>query len=151
MQTPKEAPDEWRISIRERKKIRYRYFTRPGLTQEITHELSSSDRFGEFQHWFCMPPVKGWGSYQYFNWLWIHYSAKVTSASCSILRVFEVVGDVQAISIGIGSCILLLQTIMWHIYIWGTEVFLHIHWSSGGYERGIYFSSSDFNRVKSCE
>ena len=26
----------------------YRYFTGPGLTREITHELSSSDRFGEF-------------------------------------------------------------------------------------------------------
>jgi hypothetical protein len=36
----------------------YRYFTRPGPTREITHELSSSDRFGEFRHWFCMPLSK---------------------------------------------------------------------------------------------
>ncbi len=36
----------------------YRYFTRPGVTREITHELSSSDRFGEFQHWFRMPLSK---------------------------------------------------------------------------------------------
>ena len=34
----------------------YRYFTRPGLTREITHELSNSDR--EFRHWFCMPLTK---------------------------------------------------------------------------------------------
>ena len=32
----------------------YRYFTRPGLTREITHNLSSSDCFGEFRQWFCM-------------------------------------------------------------------------------------------------
>ena len=30
----------------------YRYFTRPGVTREIMHELSSSDQFGEFRHWF---------------------------------------------------------------------------------------------------
>ena len=36
----------------------YRYFTHPGLTQEITHELSSSDCYGEFRHWFCMPLSK---------------------------------------------------------------------------------------------
>ena len=36
----------------------YRYFTRPGLTREITHELSNSDRYGEFWHWFCMPLAK---------------------------------------------------------------------------------------------
>ena len=36
----------------------YRYITRPGVTREITHELSSSDRFGEFWHWFCMPLSK---------------------------------------------------------------------------------------------
>ena len=36
----------------------YRYFTRPGVTREITHELSSSDRFGEFRHWFRMPLSK---------------------------------------------------------------------------------------------
>jgi hypothetical protein len=36
----------------------YRYFTRPGPTREITHELSSSNGFGEFCHWFCMPLSK---------------------------------------------------------------------------------------------
>jgi len=33
----------------------YRNFTVPGETQDLTHELSSSDRFGEFRHYFCMP------------------------------------------------------------------------------------------------
>ena len=33
----------------------FRYFTRPGLTRELTHELSVSDRFGHFCHYFCMP------------------------------------------------------------------------------------------------
>jgi hypothetical protein len=28
------------------------------MTREITHELSSSDQFGEFQHWFRMPLSK---------------------------------------------------------------------------------------------
>jgi hypothetical protein len=32
----------------------YQYFTHPGLTCEITHNLSSSDCFGEFRQWFCM-------------------------------------------------------------------------------------------------
>ena len=59
MQTPKDAPEESRILIRERKKsCWYRYFMHPGLTQEIMHELSSSDRYGEFQHWFRMPLSK---------------------------------------------------------------------------------------------
>ncbi len=39
-----------RISCKEniKKSCWYPYFTRPGLTCEITHDLSSSDRFGEF-------------------------------------------------------------------------------------------------------
>jgi hypothetical protein len=33
----------------------YRYFTRPGMTRELTHELSASDRYSQFCHFFCMP------------------------------------------------------------------------------------------------
>ena len=33
----------------------FRYFTRPGMTRELTHELSASDRFGHFRHYFRMP------------------------------------------------------------------------------------------------
>ena len=33
----------------------YRYFTRPGMTRELTHELSSSDRYSQFRHFFRMP------------------------------------------------------------------------------------------------
>ena len=49
-----------RVFCREniKKSCWYRYFTRPGLTREITHELSSSDRYGEFRHWFRMPLTK---------------------------------------------------------------------------------------------
>ena len=36
----------------------YRNFTAPGVTRDLTHELSSSDRFGEFRHYFCMPLSK---------------------------------------------------------------------------------------------
>ena len=36
----------------------YRYFTRPGLIRETTHELSTSDCFGKFRHWFCMSLAK---------------------------------------------------------------------------------------------
>jgi hypothetical protein len=36
----------------------YRNFTRPGVTRELTHELSSSDRFGEFRQFFRMPLSK---------------------------------------------------------------------------------------------
>ncbi len=36
----------------------YQYFMRRGRTQELTHELSSSNRFGDFRHWFCMPLAK---------------------------------------------------------------------------------------------
>ena len=36
----------------------YRNFTAPGDTQELTHLLSSSDRFGEFCHYFRMPLSK---------------------------------------------------------------------------------------------
>jgi hypothetical protein len=32
----------------------YRNFTALGVTRDLTHELSSSDRFGEFRHYFCM-------------------------------------------------------------------------------------------------
>ena len=33
----------------------YQYFTRPGVMREIMHELSSSDRFGEFDTGFVCP------------------------------------------------------------------------------------------------
>jgi hypothetical protein len=36
----------------------YQYFTRHGRTQELMHELSSSDRFGDFCHRICMPLAK---------------------------------------------------------------------------------------------
>ncbi len=36
----------------------YRNFTEPGVTRDHSHELSSSDRFGEFHHYFCMPLSK---------------------------------------------------------------------------------------------
>jgi hypothetical protein len=36
----------------------YRNFTAPGETRDLTHELSSSDRFGKFGHYFCMPLSK---------------------------------------------------------------------------------------------
>ncbi len=36
----------------------YRNFTAPGVTRDLTLELSSSDCFGEFRHDFCMPLSK---------------------------------------------------------------------------------------------
>ncbi len=33
----------------------YRYFTCPGMTRELTHELSASDRYSQFRHFFRMP------------------------------------------------------------------------------------------------
>ncbi len=33
----------------------YRYFTCPGMTRELTHELSASDRYSQFCHFICMP------------------------------------------------------------------------------------------------
>ncbi len=36
----------------------YREFLRPGITRDMTHELSTSDRFGEFRNWFPMPLSK---------------------------------------------------------------------------------------------
>ena len=33
----------------------YQYFTRPGMTRELTHELSASDRYSQFRHFFRMP------------------------------------------------------------------------------------------------
>ena len=33
----------------------YREFLRPGINRDLTHELSTSDRFGEFCNWFRMP------------------------------------------------------------------------------------------------
>ena len=36
----------------------YREFLRPGITRDLTHELSTSDRFGEFRNWFRMPLSK---------------------------------------------------------------------------------------------
>jgi len=36
----------------------YREFLRPGITRNMTHELSTSDRFGEFRNWFRMPLSK---------------------------------------------------------------------------------------------
>jgi hypothetical protein len=29
-----------------------------GNVQDVTHKLSTSDQFGEFHHWFCMPLFK---------------------------------------------------------------------------------------------
>ena len=36
----------------------YRKFLRPGITSDLMHELSTSDRFGEFCNWFRMPLSK---------------------------------------------------------------------------------------------
>ena len=36
----------------------YRNFTAPGVTRDLTHELSSSDLFGKFHHYFRMPLSK---------------------------------------------------------------------------------------------
>jgi hypothetical protein len=36
----------------------YRYFTRPGRVRELTHEISASDRFSQFHHFFWMPLSK---------------------------------------------------------------------------------------------
>jgi hypothetical protein len=36
----------------------YRNFTAPGVIRDLTHELSSSDNFGKFCHYFCMPLSK---------------------------------------------------------------------------------------------
>ena len=36
----------------------YMNFTAPGVTRDLTRELSSSDRFGKFCHYFCMPLSK---------------------------------------------------------------------------------------------
>jgi hypothetical protein len=36
----------------------YRTFLRPGMTRDLTHELSTSDRFGEFRSLFRMPLAK---------------------------------------------------------------------------------------------
>jgi hypothetical protein len=41
----------------------YRYFTRPGMTRDLTHELSSSDRFGHFHHYFRIFSVEGIGAH----------------------------------------------------------------------------------------
>jgi hypothetical protein len=36
----------------------YVQFLKPGITREMTHELSSSDRYGNFCHYFPMPLFK---------------------------------------------------------------------------------------------
>jgi hypothetical protein len=36
----------------------YRYFTHPGRVRELTHEISASDRFSRFCHFFLMPLSK---------------------------------------------------------------------------------------------
>ena len=36
----------------------YINFLAPGHVRELTHELSTSDRYGEFRHWFRMPLCK---------------------------------------------------------------------------------------------
>ena len=36
----------------------YREFLRPGITRDLTHELSTLDGFGEFCNWFQMPLSK---------------------------------------------------------------------------------------------
>ena len=36
----------------------YQRFTKEGTTRQLTHELSSSDRFGSFRHFFSMPLSK---------------------------------------------------------------------------------------------
>ena len=36
----------------------YLQFLKPGITREMTHELSSSNRYGDFRHYFRMPLFK---------------------------------------------------------------------------------------------
>ena len=36
----------------------YLNFLKPGQVRDMTHELSLSDRYGEFRHWFRMPLAK---------------------------------------------------------------------------------------------
>ncbi len=121
---PKEAPDESRILIRERKKI----LLVPILHAPWADARNNAWALQQWSIWWISTlvlyaPVKGWGSHHYFNWSWIYYSTKVTSASCSIPRAFGVVGDVRTLHVGIGSSILLLQTIVWHIHVGGTDFF----------------------------
>ena len=37
----------------------YVNYLRPGETRELTHDIASSDRFGEFRAWFRMPLNQG--------------------------------------------------------------------------------------------
>jgi hypothetical protein len=36
----------------------YINYSAPGNVRELTHKLSTSDRYGKFCHWFCMPLCK---------------------------------------------------------------------------------------------
>jgi hypothetical protein len=82
----------------------YRYFTCPGLTRDIKHELSNSDRYGEFRHWFCMPLTKVEGLTNIL--IDREYINPPRSHRCRCIpRAFGVVGDVHATSFGNGSCI----------------------------------------------
>ena len=46
---------QYRKKSSDKKSCWYREFLRPGMTRDLTHELSASDRFGEFRNWFQMP------------------------------------------------------------------------------------------------
>ena len=54
---PRQPNRLWRVESVTRS-CWYRNFTAPGETRELTHLLSSSDRFGEFRHLFRMPLSK---------------------------------------------------------------------------------------------
>ena len=61
-QRPRQPNRLWRVES-VKGSCWYRNFTAPGDTRELTHLLSSSDRFGEFRHLFRMPLSKDVGSY----------------------------------------------------------------------------------------
>jgi hypothetical protein len=45
---------QYRKKSSVKKSCWYREFLRPGMTRDLTHELSASDRFGEFRSYFLM-------------------------------------------------------------------------------------------------
>ena len=98
-----------RVFVKEnvKKSCWYRYFTRPGLIRETTHELSSSDCYGEFCHWFHMSLAKVEElttiliDHGYITWPRSHRWRKVF-CECSELLV------TSTLSLGYRSCILFL-------------------------------------------
>jgi len=90
----------------------YRNFLRPGMMRDLTHELSTSDRFGEFRSLFRMPLSKVEESTDIFisrGYIEVPRSLKFSESSASVQSCWlcqrSIVWEMATRFANVGRCV----------------------------------------------